>query len=126
MGSHKSGQERLEQLERCPCAHRVLGHVLVDNSDLPLLELEGRFRKQAQYRHECHLVAIEVEANTKIRKSLIERYGPMRGDYDAGELSTLLESRSRSPSVARTLDGTARVSGVEGSNLWVSHLSNSD
>ena len=54
-------------------SRRVPGHVLEDNSHLPLLELDGRFRKQAQYRHECRMAAIEEEANTKIRKSLIGR-----------------------------------------------------
>ena len=32
---------------------RVSGHALEDNSDLPLLEPEGQFRQQAQYRHKC-------------------------------------------------------------------------
>ena len=31
-------------------SRRVLGHDLEGNRDLPLLELEGGFRKQAQYR----------------------------------------------------------------------------
>ena len=62
-----------------PC--RVLRHVLEDNSNLPLVELEGRFRKQAQYRHKCRMAAIEVEANTKIRQSLIGTSRPRRGDY---------------------------------------------
>ena len=30
---------------------RVLGHVLEDNSDLPLMEPVGGFRAQAHYRH---------------------------------------------------------------------------
>ena len=54
-------------------------HVLEDNSDLPLLEPGGRFRKQSQYGHKCQIATIEVEANTKIRKSLIGRSRPMRG-----------------------------------------------
>ena len=86
-------------------SHRVLGHVLEDNSDLPLLEPEGPFRKQAQYRHKCRMAAIEVEANTKISKSLIGRSRLKRGGYDVG-----VERRSRSPSVARTLDGTPQES----------------
>ena len=59
---------------------RVLGHALEDSSDLSLLELESPFRKQAQYRDTCRMAAIEVEANTTIRKSLIGRSRPMRSD----------------------------------------------
>ena len=37
MGSHESGQQRLEQLERCPCAnervHRNLGHPSVQQME---------------------------------------------------------------------------------------------
>ena len=58
---------------------RVPGHVLEDNSNLPLLELGCRFRKQAKYRHKCRMAAIEVEANAKIWKSLIGRSRSMRG-----------------------------------------------
>ena len=67
---------------------RVAGHVLEDNSDLPLLEPEDQFRKQAQqaqYRHTCRMAAMEVEANTKIRKSLIGKSRPMRGDHVPGD-----------------------------------------
>ena len=46
---------------------RVPGHVLKDNSDLPLLQPQGRFRKQAQYKHKCRMAPIEVEANTRVR-----------------------------------------------------------
>ena len=56
------------------------------NSDLPLLEPEDWFRKQAQYRHRCRMAPIEVEANTKIRWTLIGRWEPMRGDYFPGDV----------------------------------------
>ena len=46
---------------------RVPGHVLKDNSDLPLVQPQGRFRKQAQYKHKCRMAPIEVEANTRVR-----------------------------------------------------------
>ena len=61
-------------------APRVPGHVLVDKADLPLLELEDWFRKQAQHIHKRWMAAIEVEANTKIRQSLFGRSRPMSGD----------------------------------------------
>ena len=51
----------------------VPGHVL--------LESDGQFRKQAQNRHKCPMEAIEVEANTKIRKNLTGRSRPMTSDY---------------------------------------------
>ena len=57
----------------------VPGHVLEDNSDLPLLEPEGQFKQQAQDRHKCRMAAIEVEANTKIRKSCIGSSRSTRG-----------------------------------------------
>ena len=58
---------------------RVPGHMLEENSDLPNLDPEGRFRKIAEMRHKCGMAAIESEANAKIRKSLIGRSRPMRG-----------------------------------------------
>ena len=53
---------------------------------MPLLESEGPFRKQAEYRHKCGMAAIEVEANTKIRNSLLGRSRPVRVDYVPGEM----------------------------------------
>ena len=92
---------------------RVPRHVLEDNSILPLLEPEGRFRKQAQNRHTCRMAATEVEANTKIRQSLIGRSRPMRGDYVRGDpVYHWRQGHWMEPE---------RVIGVEGSNLWVSH-----
>ena len=56
---------------------RVPGHLLQENSDLPNLDPEGRFRRIAEMRHKCRMAAIETEANAKIRKSLIGRSRPM-------------------------------------------------
>ena len=67
---------------------RVPGHVLADNSDLSLLEPQAWFRKQAQCRHQCRIAEIEVEANTKIRRSLIGRSRPKRGDYVLGDANS--------------------------------------
>ena len=50
---------------------RVPGHMLEENSDLPNLDPEGRFRRFAEMRHKCRMAAIETEANAKIRKSFI-------------------------------------------------------
>ena len=65
-------------------APRVPGHVHEDNTDPPLLELDGQFRKQARYRYKCPMEAIEVRANTKIRKSFTGRSRPMRDDHVHG------------------------------------------
>ena len=65
---------------------RVPGHILEENSDLPNLDPEGRFRRIAEMRHKCRMSAIETEANAKIRKSLIGRSRPMRGNYVPGDL----------------------------------------
>ena len=55
---------------------RVPGHMLEENSNLPNLGPEGRFRRIAEMRHKCRMAAIETEANAKIRKSLIGRSRP--------------------------------------------------
>ena len=65
---------------------RVPGHMLKENSDLPDLDPEGRFRRIAEMSHKCRMAAIETEANAKIRKSLIGRSRPMRGNYVLGDL----------------------------------------
>ena len=75
---------------------RVPGHMQEENSDLPNLDPEGRFRRIAEMRHKCRMAAIETEANAKIRKSLIERSRPMRGNYVPGDSCVLLASRKRS------------------------------
>ena len=48
LAQHTGYLPRQWVLGSSPC---LPGHVLKDNSDLPLLEPEGQFRKQAQYRH---------------------------------------------------------------------------
>ena len=58
--------------------------MLEENSDLP--NLEGRFKKIAEKRHKYRMAAIETEVNAKIRKSLIGRSRPMRGNYVPGDL----------------------------------------
>ena len=55
---------------------------------LSLLELQAWFRKQAQCRHQCRIAEIEVEANTKIRRSLMGRSRPKRGDYVLGDANS--------------------------------------
>ena len=64
---------------------KVPGHMLEENSDLPNLDPEGRFWRIAEMRHKCRMAAIETEANAKIRKSLIGRSRPMRGNYVPGD-----------------------------------------
>ena len=64
---------------------KVPGHMLEENSDLPNLDPEGRFWRIAEMRHKCRMAAIETEANAKIRKSLIGRSRPMRGNYVLGD-----------------------------------------
>ena len=83
---------------------RVPGHLLEENSDLPNLDPEGRFRRIAEMRHKCRMAAIETEANAKIRKSLIGRSRPMRGNYMPGDL---LASRKRCASSTRSVAGTS-------------------
>ena len=65
---------------------RVPGHLLEENPDLPNLDPEGRFRRIAEMRHKCRMAAIETEANANIRKTLIGRSRPMRGNYVPGDL----------------------------------------
>ena len=64
----------------------VPGHMLEENSDMPNLDPEGRFRRIAEMRHKCRMAAIEIEANATIRKSLIGRSRPMRGNHVPGDL----------------------------------------
>ena len=54
-------------------APRFAGHVLDEDTDLLLLELEGRLRNQAEYRRKCRTAAIAVEANAMTRTCLIGR-----------------------------------------------------
>ena len=56
---------------------RVRGLTLEENSDLPNLDPEGRFRRIVEMRHKCRMAAIQTEANANIRKSLIGRLRPI-------------------------------------------------
>ena len=100
---------------------RVPGHMLEENSDLPNLDPEGRFRRIAEMRHKCRMAAIETEANAKIRKSLIGRSRPMRGNYVPGDLVYYWRAGSGVHEAQGHWLGPARVIGVEGGNVWVSH-----
>ena len=80
---------------------RVPGHMLEENSDLPNLDLEGRFRRISEMRHECRMAAIETEANAKIRKSLIGRR--------AWRSCVSLASRNWCASSTRSVAGTSSV-----------------
>ena len=67
----------------------------------------------------CRMAPIELEANTRVRLTFNWKVRTHVRRPRSWRSGTLLETRSRSPSVARPLDG--RVMGAEGSNLWVSH-----
>ena len=102
---------------------RVPGHMLEEDPDLPNLDCEGRFRKIAEMRHKCRTASIETEANAKIRKTLIGRSRPMRGNYVPGDLVYYWRAGTgvhQSQSQGHWL-GPARVIGIEGGNVWVSH-----
>ena len=100
---------------------RVPGHMLEENSDLPNLDPEGRFRRIAEMRHNCRMAAIETEANAKIRKSLIGRSRPMRGNYVPGDLVYYYRAGNGVHQAQGQWLGPARVIGIEGGNVWVSH-----
>ena len=100
---------------------RVPGHLFEENSDLHHLGPEGRFRRIAEMRHKCRMAAIETEANAKIRKSLIGRSRPMQGKLRAWRFCVLLAGRKRCASSTRSMAGPARVIGIEGGYVWVSH-----
>ena len=57
---------------------RVPGHMLEENSDLPNLDPEGRYRRIAEMRHKCRMAATDTKANAEIRQSLIGRSRPMQ------------------------------------------------
>ena len=92
---------------------RVPGHMLEENSDLPNLDPEGRFRRIAEMRHKCRTAAIETEANTKIRKSLIGRSRPMRGNYVPGDLVYYWRAGNGVHQAQGQWLGPARVIGIE-------------
>ena len=100
---------------------RVPGHILEENSDLPNLDPEGRFRRIAEMRHKCRMAAIETEAKAKIRKSLIGRSSPMRGNYVPGDLVYHWRAGTGVHQAQGQWLGPARVIGIEGRNVWVSH-----
>ena len=66
-------------------------------------------------------VTIETEANAKIRKSLIGRSRPMRGNYVPGDLVYYWRAGSGVHQAQGQWLGPARVIGIEGGNVWVSH-----
>ena len=100
---------------------RVPGHMLEVNPDLPNLDPEGRFRKIAEMRHKCRKAAIERGADAKIRKSLIGRSRPMRGNYVPGDLVYYWRAGYGVHQAQGQWLGPARVIGIEGGNVWVSH-----
>ena len=100
---------------------RVPGHRLEENSDLLNLDPEGRFRRIAEMRHKCRMAAIENEANAKIRKSLIGRSRPMRGNHVPGDLVYYWRAGNGVHQAQCQWLGPARVIGIEGGNVWVSH-----
>ena len=91
------------------------------NSDLPNLDPEGRFRRIAEMRHKCRMAAIETEANAKSRKRLIGRSRPMRGNYVPGDLVYCWPAGNGVHQAQSQWLGPARVIGIEGGNVWVSH-----
>ena len=100
---------------------RVPGHMLEENSDLPNLDPEGRFRRIAEMRHKCRMAAIETEANAKISKSLIGRSRPMRGNYVPEDLVYYWRAGNGVHQAQGQWLGPARVIGIEGGNVLVSH-----
>ena len=71
--------------------------------------------------HKCRMAAIEAEANAKIRKSLIGRSTPMRGNYVPGDLVYYWRAGNGVHQAQGQWLGPVRVSGIEGGNVWVSH-----
>ena len=67
------------------------------------------------------MAATETEANAKIRKSLIGRSRPVRGNYVPGDLVYCWRAGNGVLEAQGHWLGPARVIGVEGGNVWVSH-----
>ena len=84
---------------------RLPGPVLEDSSDLPLLGLRAGSGNLPSTDKDVVWQRLR-EANTKIRKSLVGRSRPMRGDHVRGDAVYYWESMSKSPSVTRPLDGS--------------------
>ena len=81
------------------------------------MDPEGRFRRIAEMRHKCRMAAIETEANAKIRKSLIGRSRPKRGNYVPGDLVYYWRAGNGVHEAQGQWLGPARVIGVEGGNV---------
>ena len=84
--------------------------------------LRGRFRKQAQYRHKCRMTAIEVEADTKIRKCLIGRSRLVKGDYVLGDAENYWKASQGVHQFQGHWIGLARVIDAQKSNLARRHI----
>ena len=67
------------------------------------------------------MAAMEIEANAKIRKSLIGRSRPMRGNYVPGDLVYYWRAGNGVHAAQGHWLGPGRVIGVQGGNVWVSH-----
>ena len=87
----------------------------------PNSDPEGGFRKIAEMRHKCRMAAIETEANAKIRQSLIGRSRPMRGNHVLGDLVYYWRVGTGVHQAQGHWLLPARVIGIEGGNVWVSH-----
>ena len=72
-------------------------------------------------RHKCRMAAIETGANAKIRKTLIGRSRPMRGNYVPGDLVYYWRAGSGVHQAQGQWLEPARVIGIERGNVWVSH-----
>ena len=86
---------------------RVPGHMLEENSDLPNLDPEGCFRRIAEMRHKCRLAAIEIEANAKIRKTLMWTIKTHSRKLRAWRSCVFLASRKLCASSTRSVAGTS-------------------
>ena len=87
----------------------------------PIWILRAVSGKIAEMRHKCRMAAIETEANAKIRKSVIGRSRPMRGNYVPGDLVYYWRAGHDVHEAQGQWLGPARVIGVQGGNVWVSH-----
>ena len=72
-------------------------------------------------RHKCRTAAVETEANAKIRKSLIGRSRPVRGNFVPGDFVCHWRARNGVHQTQGQWLGPARVIGIDGRNVWVSH-----
>ena len=100
---------------------KVLGHMLEEDPDLPNLDPEGTFIKIAEMRRKCRMAAIETEANAKSRKSLTGRSRPTRGNHVPGNLVYYWRAGTGVHQAQALWLGPARVIGIEGGNVRVSH-----